>query len=150
VDEISRREGRPKTWRETTGRGDAAELAVLLALTLDGKRVLRPVSSAARYDLLVDNEDGTFMRIQCKNGLARDGRIEFRVYSVSGHKTKTNPYEGQIDAFGVYCPADRTTYLIPVAALVGCSTTATLRVSRPRNGQRRGIRDASRFRIGIG
>ena len=47
-----------KTWQATTGRGDETELAVALALVRAGKKLLRPLSSATRYDLLVDNEDG--------------------------------------------------------------------------------------------
>lgn len=138
----------PKTWRETTGRGDTAEFAVLLALTSEGRKVLRPMSSAMRYDLLVDNEDGTFTRIQCKSGTLRSGRIEFRLYSVSGHNTRKNGYRGQIDAFGVYCPETGATYLVPMKALGDCGTLAALRTAPARNGQLRRTRSAEAFKIG--
>lgn len=139
---------RRKTWKETTGRGDIAEFAVLLALTSEGRKVLRPMSSAMRYDLLVDNEDGTFTRIQCKSGTLRSGRIEFRLYSVSGHNTRRCGYHGQIDAFGVYCPETGATYLVPMKALGDCGTLAALRTVPARNGQLRRTRAAEPFRIG--
>lgn len=44
---------RAKTWRDTTGQGDETELAFALALTRAGRKLLRPLSSAARYDLLM-------------------------------------------------------------------------------------------------
>lgn len=137
-----------KTWRDTTGRGDTAEFAVLLALARDGRRVLRPMSSATRYDLVLDNEDGTFTRIQCKCGTLRSGCIEFRVYSVSGHSTKGKGYSGEVDAFGVYCPQTGDAYLVPMAAVSGCGTLAALGLEPAKNGQRRRTRSAAPFRIG--
>lgn len=128
--------------------GDTAEFAVLLALVRDGRRVLRPMSSAARYDLVLDNEDGTFIRIQCKCGTLRNGRIEVRVYSVSGHTTKGKGYAGEVDAFGVYCPQTGDAYLVPMNAVSGCSTLVALRVDPAKNRQRRRTRSAEQFRIG--
>lgn len=136
----------PKTWKETTGRGDVTELAVMLALARAGKKILRPVSSATRYDLAVDNEDGTITRIQCKTGRLREGTVEFRMYSISGHNTRKNGYRGQIDAFGVYCAETGDAYLVPMEALT-CDTIARLRIARTRNGQARRVRMASSYLI---
>lgn len=110
--------------------------------------MLRPMSSATRYDLVVDNEDGTFTRIQCKSERLRNGRIEFRLYSVSGHNTRKNGYRGQIDAFGVYCPETGISYLVPMKALGGCTTVAALRTAPAKNGQLRRTRSAAGFTIG--
>ena len=121
--------------RNTTARGDLAELAVATALVRAGKRLLRPVSSATRYDLVIDNDDGSFTRIQCKTGVFRHGRIEFRLYSVSGHRPRAVSYRGQVDAFGVYCPDTKEAYLVPVAALGACDSMASIRVLPPKNGQ---------------
>lgn len=137
-----------KTWQDTTGRGDETELAVMLALVRAGKKILRPFSSAMRYDVLIDNEDGTFTRVQCKTGRERAGVVEFRLYSISGHNTEQNGYRGQVDAFGVYCPASRIAYLVPMAALGSCASTARLRTAPARNGQRRRTRPAADFVIG--
>lgn len=133
--------------RDTTSRGDISELSVAAALALAGKKLLRPISSATRYDLAIDNQDGTVTRVQCKTGRLRDGRIEFRVASVSGHTTDNKPYLGQIDAFGVFCPENRAVYLIPMSAVEHCGTLATLRVSPARNGQKLRVRFATDFLI---
>ncbi len=135
--------------RDTTSRGDLAEWKVATALVEQGKKLLRPISSASRYDLAVDNEDGTFTRIQCKTGILRNGRIEFRVYSMSGHRGTTGrSYNGQIDAFGVYCPQTDRAYLIPMAELVGRTGAACLRVERARNGQSKRTRPAEAYVLG--
>jgi len=136
--------------KNTTAQGDITEWQVAAALLRQGRKLLRPLSSATRYDLLIDREDGTFTRVQCKTGVLRHGCIVFRLYSVSGHDTRSKHYAGQVDAFGVFCPAIGTTYLIPVDALGQCGTTGSLRVAPARNGQRQGIRLASDFVIGQG
>jgi hypothetical protein len=41
---------------------------IVLALLKAGKAVLRPVSNGLRYDIVVDNLDATFTRVQCKTG----------------------------------------------------------------------------------
>lgn len=134
--------------RNTSRMGDLSELEVTLALMRAGHRVLRPVSAASRYDLAIDNTDGTLTRIQCKSGVLRDGRIVFRVYSVSGHQSAGKPYQGQVDAFGVYCDATKGAYLVPLAAIPKHRVMVCLRVSPSKNGQRQGIRMADDFLLG--
>lgn len=103
--------------KNTTRRGDITEFEVMTALARQGRTLLRPVSSATRYDVLIDNEDGTFTRVQCKTGRLRDGRVVFGTCSISGHNTRHNGYHGQIDAFGVHCPQTGETYLVPIAGI---------------------------------
>jgi len=134
--------------KDTTSRGDIAEFQVVAALVRQGKRLLRPLSSASRYDLLIDNADGTFTRVQCKSGVLRKGCVLFRLYSVSGHDTRAKGYAGQVDAFGVYCADTSATYLVPVEAIAGCGQMAALRVEPTRNGQRQRVRSAEDFVIG--
>src|SRR5207244_2576865 len=131
----------------TTALGDLTELEVATALARVGKRLLKPLSASTRYDLLVDNEDGTFTRVQCKTGILREGRVTFRLYSISGHNTEPVHYRGQVEAFGVFCPQTGNSYLVPVAAIESCGTIAALRVEAARNGQQRGIRSADEFVI---
>ena len=131
---------------DTTHRGDVAELEVALALIRAGKRVLKPLSSDCRYDLVVDEGDGHYVRIQCKSGVFRRGRITFRTYSMNA----SNPgrtYRGEVDAFGIYCPETRDAYLVPMVAIETCGTMASLRVAPSRNGQRSRVRLATDFRI---
>lgn len=134
--------------KDTTSRGDLAEWKVATALIESGKKVLRPVSSASRYDLVIDNEDGTFTRIQCKSGVLRDGRVMFRLYSMSGHRgTVGRDYAGQVDAFGIYCPQNRQAYLVPMADIADKRGASCLRVEPARNGQRKRTRPAERYLI---
>ena len=118
------------TVKDTTSRGDVTEFQVIAALVRQGKRLLRPISSSSRYDLLIDNNDGTFTRVQCKSGVLRKGCVLFRVYSISGHDARAKGYEGQVDAFGVYCAATSSTYLVPVGAIASCGHVAALELSR--------------------
>lgn len=126
--------------KDTTSRGDIAEFQVVAALVRQGKRLLRPLSSASRYDLLIDNADGTFTRVQCKSGVLRDGCVLFRLYSVSGHDTRAKGYAGQVDAFGVYCAGDVRDVPRFGQAIAGCGQMAALRVEPARNGQRQRVR----------
>ncbi|MDP9280661.1 MAG: group I intron-associated PD-(D/E)XK endonuclease [Chloroflexota bacterium] len=133
--------------RDTTTLGDLAEIEIAAALMRSGRRVLRPLSNGLRYDLVVDNNDGTFTRVQCKSGVLKNGGVLFRVYSVSGHRTQALSYHGQVDAFGVYCSQTRATYLVPMADIEGCNTMVCLRVSPAKNSQTRGIHLAEDYRI---
>lgn len=133
--------------RDTTSRGDITEIQIAAALMHSGRRVLRPLSSGLRYDLLIDNEDGTFTRVQCKTGALRHGGVVFRVYSVSGHTTRAVPYHGQVDAFGVYCLETGDTYLVPMTAIDDCNTMVCLRVAPAKNARVTGIRHAADFLI---
>lgn len=133
--------------KDTTTIGDVTEMEVATALLRRGRKLLRPISAAARYDLVIDNEDGTFIRVQCKTGRLREGRVEFRLYSVSGHRTQGVGYRSQVDAYGVYCPQIDAIYLVPVTAISACGAIATLRVEPARNGQTRGVRQAADFTI---
>ena len=132
--------------KNTTARGELSEWEIALALARTGKNVLRPLSAGLRYDLAIDNGDGSITRVQCKTGILRNGVILFRTYNADGRRPHGVRYFGQVDAFGVYCPQMRRAYLVPLSALA-TSGTAYLRVGSPRNGQARRIRYASTFEI---
>ena len=134
--------------KDTTSVGDLTEFEVATALMRTRKRVLRPLSTGLRYDLAIDNGDGTIMRVQCKTGLLRNGFISFRVCNADARRPQGIPYQGQIEAFGVYCPQNGRTYLIPIDAVGANVSTARLRLDATRNGQQRGIRMAESFQIG--
>jgi hypothetical protein len=129
-------------------RGELTELEVALALVRDGRAVLRPLSSGLRYDLAIDGLDGSIIRVQCKTGKLKDGYLAFRVCSADARRPNGVPYQGQIEAFGVFCPQNGNSYLIPMNVLGPRHTTVRLRVTPPRNGQIRGIRYAREFEIG--
>src|SRR5579884_2742375 len=134
----------------TTEKGDIAEQAVVLALMAAGKTVLKPISNGLRYDVIVDNLDGTFTRVQCKTGMLKRGAtvLSFRAYNADARRPGGVPYQGQVDAFGVYCPQDGRVYFVPMAAVGSITSEVSLRLSAPKNGQEQGIRCAATYRIG--
>ena len=133
--------------KDTTGRGDLTEIHVTAALMRAGRRVLRPISGGLRYDLLVDNVDGTYWRVQCKTGLLKDGYITFRLRNSDARRPNGVSYRGQIECFGVFCPENGRTYLVPMTAVASSDSTARLRLRPARNGQRVGVRLASEFEV---
>ena len=56
--------------------GDRTEAIVVAALVRRGYRVLRPLSSNQRYDLVLDL-GADFLRVRCKTGGLRKGAIVF-------------------------------------------------------------------------
>jgi hypothetical protein len=120
-------------------------MEIATALMRVGLTVLRPLG-AGRYDLAID-AGGAFLRVQCKTGILREGRILFRVCSADARRPLGVPYEGQADAFGVYCPQNSTAYLVPMAAVAGLGIVASLRVDASRNGQSKRVRYAQDYEI---
>jgi hypothetical protein len=93
--------------------GSITEGIVLSALLRQGKTVLVPFGYNTRYDLLVDEGNGKFTKIQCKTGrLTKDKScIMFDACSSNWKGTKKN-YIGEVDYFGVAYSGK--VYLFPV------------------------------------
>ena len=128
--------------KDTSGIGNRTTAKVLAALIDRYGTVFVPFGDGTRYDLLVDDA-GKFTRIQCKTGSLSKGRIEFKNYSVTGRGSR--PYGSDIDAYGVYCPQNKKTYLVPVG---DCAKSATaLRVSPAKNGMKKNIRWAENYEV---
>jgi len=58
---------RPK--QGTVKSGDRSEAIIIARMTEVGYIVLKPLSGQYRYDLVIEDADGHFWRIQCKTGL---------------------------------------------------------------------------------
>lgn len=54
-------------------------------------------------------------------------------------------YQGQVDAFGVYCPWDGRVFFVPMAAVGEITSEVSLRLLPARNGQQHGIRGAAAY-----
>lgn len=139
--------------KHTKVLGDRSTAYVLARLLEVYETVLLPFGENQRYDLVVETNDGEFLRVQCKTGRLRGGAIFFPTASSTYHHPNalgssgnSHHYRGQADFFGVYCPETDDVYLVPVEE-VGIRMGA-LRVDPPRNNQSRGIRWAADFRIG--
>jgi hypothetical protein len=125
--------------------GDIAVAMVVGALLMAGKIVLRPVSDGLRYDLVIDEGGGRFVRVQCKNGRFRNGALTFKTHSIAGAGKPRRGYGGDADMFGVFCPEIGKSFLIPVGD-VG-HTEGKFRIDPARNAQARGIRFAKDYEI---
>ena len=107
-----------------------------------GENVFTPFCEGGRYDLLMD-KDNQFIRIQCKTGKLKKGSVVFNNYSVTGAGSRS--YGNEVDAYGVYCPQNKKTYLVPA---VDCTKSATyLRVEPAKNGMQKNIRHAEKYEI---
>lgn len=118
----------------------------MAALLRAGKSVLRPFGDNQRYDLVVDEGDGKFTRLQCKTARIKDGVLMFDTCSSQSHRGKGKQhYRGQVEAFAVYSPDLDRVYVVPVEQ-VG-TRSASLRVTSSGNGQKKKVRLAQDFEL---
>jgi PD-(D/E)XK endonuclease len=123
--------------------GDRTEAIVIAALIRRGYRVLTPLSSNQRYDLVLEL-GASFLRVQCKTGRLRNGAVLFSTRSCRSNRNGTyvRSYTDEADVFLVHCPDTDRIYAVPVGES-GVLTEASLRVTPPANGQTKGIRWAA-------
>ena len=128
--------------------GELSEVEVICALHRAGLGVLTPpFSDNLRYDCVVDDGE-RLSRVQVKTGRVEGGSIEFNACRTYWHRRASYSYRGAIDFFGVWCGELGQVYMVPVDA---CGTAlARLRLTPPRNGQRRGIRWAADYELRAG
>jgi hypothetical protein len=129
-----------------SAKGARSEAALLAALVAAGKTVLLPWGGHHRYDFVLDEGAGHFVRVQCKSGVYRHGAIYFRTCSADRRRPLGDAYFGQVDAFGVYCPTNGRAYLIPIAD-APVSQLAAIRLDPPGNGQMGNIRWAHQYEL---
>ncbi len=132
--------------------GNATEAMVLARLVQAGKMLWIPFGENQRYDLVIEEDDGRFVRVQCKTGRLRRGTVRFNACSFTYHHPDnrgTRPYmhnyRGAADLFGVYCPETDAVYLVPVDE-IGVRR-GSLRVEAARNNQAKKIRWARDFEL---
>ncbi|MFP5352853.1 MAG: group I intron-associated PD-(D/E)XK endonuclease [Actinomycetota bacterium] len=121
--------------------GERAEAAVMAALAATGKHLLFPFGQK-RYDLAYE-EGGRLIKVQVKSGREVDGAIVFRTNSAV--RGSFLDYRGDADVFGVYCHDRGTVYLVPVEDVP--RSAGMLRLSAPKNGQKRKVRWASQYQL---
>jgi hypothetical protein len=107
-----------------------------------------PFGENTRADLIIESE-GRLARLQCKTGRLRTGAVRFATCSFYGHHARPKPprdYIGDIDAFAVYCPETAGVYVVPIGDVM-LRRQGALRVTPPKNNQRRKIRFAASYEI---
>jgi hypothetical protein len=134
----------------TSQMGQITLAYVQAALVILEKQFLVPYGDYKRYDLVIEEFDGSFNRVQCKTGRIIRGAIYFPTSSTvarsrSGKKTVRTPYRGQVELFGVFCPDNGKVYLVPAEDVP--KTHASLRIEPPKNKQKTRIQWAQPYEI---
>lgn len=133
--------------RDNKSVGERTEAIVLAELSKVGYAVLIPFGENHRYDLVIEDGDGNFCRLQCKTGNIEKGAIVFSTASSYNHHRRggRRDYRGQIDYFAVYSPELQKTYLVPVDHIG--TVEGYLRIEPPKNGQEKNIRWAKDYEL---
>lgn len=123
--------------RDTNRIGEISESAIITRFLQLGYVVLIPYGGNQRYDLVIEDADGHFWRIQCKTGRIDEGSTAIRfntaIRNVTGKNKQSRNYRGQCDYFAVYNEALNKVYLVPVDQ-VG-TTSGALRLTTRKNNQ---------------
>lgn len=102
--------------------GVESEAVIAAVLIQAGYTVLTPNGYMHRYDLVIEDADGEFWKIQCKTAwLTNEGdTIDFNTASIlqagqkGRKKTIKKNYKNDVHYFAVYSPDTRKVYLIPI------------------------------------
>ena len=142
----------PSDWRRillpvltTDQKGAIAEQAIALEALKLGIGVYKPLAPE-RYDLIFDLRH-ELLRVQCKWASCQVDVVIVRCYSCRRSadglvRSVYGPHE--VDALAAYCSDLEQCYFVPIEA-VPTSGAVQLRLTRPRNNQQRGIREAKRY-----
>jgi hypothetical protein len=129
-------------------KGDLAELKVAADLVERGYRIAIPFGEDSDFDLILIRGD-TAERVQVKYTRS-DGqviRVRCRSHSLTNGKVLRTKYytATTIDWIAVYDATSGRCFYVPAAELGEGRAIIHLRLSEPRNRQRRGIRYASDY-----
>jgi hypothetical protein len=133
--------------------GERSEAIIIGKLVYVGYTVLKPYGENQRYDLVIEDADRNFWRVQCKTAWISKDQAYLVFNSVSNHyhykggrTTNTRrDYRGQIEYFAVYSPDTDKVYLLSINH-VGTGQ-GTLRLLPPENNQKKGVRWAKDYEL---
>lgn len=116
--------------------GERTEAIIIAKLMECGYIVLIPFGNSQRYDLVIEDNDCHFWRIQCKTGRYRGGTIIFetsRALNEYQRNWERKSYRGEVDFFAVYSKDFGKVYLVPIDEF-GDNRRGFLRVDQPNRG----------------
>ena len=135
--------------RDTNATGEISEAAIITRLLQLGYVVLIPYGGNQRYDLVIEDSDGQFWRVQCKSAWIDEGgtvlKFDTANHNVTGKNRQLRHYRGQCEYFALYNAELNKVYLVPVDE-VG-ATRANLRLTKPKNKNQYGYRMASNYEL---
>jgi PD-(D/E)XK endonuclease len=104
--------------RDTNRVGEISEATIIARFLRLGYVVLTPYGGNQRYDLVIEDAEGQFWRVQCKTAWIDEGGTTLvfntAIANVTGGNRQLRHYRGQCDYFAVYCEKLNKVYLIPV------------------------------------
>lgn len=135
--------------------GEHSEQVIIARLMALGYSVLVPVGEYHRYDLVIEDADGQFWRVQCKTAwLEKRGSDEVVKFATSSshyhyrggkYNHGRQGYQGQVEYFAVYSPDLDKMYLIPIDH-AGASDMS-LRLTMPKGRNQHGIKMAKDYEL---
>ncbi len=136
--------------RHTQKTGDISEAAVITRLLQCGYIILLPYGQMHRYDLVIEDADEKFWRVQVKTGRLNEDQsvILFNAASSDNRSAKTRGwrnYRGQCEYFAIFVEALNKVYFIPVDD-VGMAK-GTLRLTPSKNKQEKNVRWAKDYEL---
>ena len=121
--------------------GERTEAIIIARLMECGYIVCIPFGNSQRYDLIIEDNDCHFWRIQCKTGRYRGGTIIFDTSRALNEYTRNwerKSYRGEVDFFAVYSKDFSKVYLVPIDEF-GDNRRGFLRVGKRSPGIRKNI-----------
>ncbi len=134
--------------------GERSQAYIIARLLEMGYTVLSPYGDSSRYDLVIEDAEGQFWRVQCKTAWMEDENASIQFAATSLRSRSTNGkvtysragYVGQVEYFAVYSHELHKVYLIP-AGHIGDSTRMRLRLVASRNNQQKGVKWAKDYEL---
>lgn len=135
--------------------GELSQAYIIARLLEVGYAVLAPYGDSSRYDLVIEDAEGQFWRVQCKtawieggdNGYIKFATTSLRSCSTNGKiKYSRAGYVGQVEYFAIHSHELHKTYLIP-AGHIGNATRMSLRLAPAKNNQEKGVRWAREYEL---
>ncbi|MBV9615726.1 MAG: hypothetical protein JO031_09740 [Ktedonobacteraceae bacterium] len=134
---------------DSNSKGQISEAMIMARLLQAGYIVLTPYGGTQRYDLVVEDREGNFWRIQCKSAWIDENgtvlKFDTANHNVTGTKRDWRHYREQCEYFALYSTELDKVYLVPVDK-VG-TTRAHLRLTPPKTRNQFGYRMASDYEL---
>ncbi len=135
--------------RTTNSIGNISEAAIVTRFLQLGYVVLTPHGRKQRYDLVIEDSEEQFWRVQCKTARIEDNgtviAFDTANHSIALKDKRARHYREQCDFFAVYCGELNQIYLVPIDQ-VG-TTKANLRLVPAKNNQEKYVRWAKDYEI---
>lgn len=127
--------------------GDISTANIITQFLESKINVAIPFGDKDRYDLIIDISSKLY-KVQCKTVQHDNDTIYIRAYSLTTKNGKIikNTYHGQIDFIAAFDNASKKVYLIDNNEIMKHGTVR-LRLTKPKNNQKKGVRFAENFEL---